>query len=143
MALASTCRQCISFATILFIRCFYHETQLVAAFILNFLLQRCLGDSDKVCPVCERANRKVLIRSQRAPAISEAYQVFEMKKSLEIPGDLHEQFFRCNALLQHQAAFRSLRLLTGISKAHPTALKPCQIFLEEVSSRRIDHISKN
>jgi vacuolar protein sorting-associated protein 11 len=40
--------------------------------------QRCLGDSDKVCPVCERANRKV----------------FEMKKSLEIPGDLHEQFFR-------------------------------------------------
>ena len=25
----------------------------------KFFLQRCLGDSDKVCPVCERTNRKV------------------------------------------------------------------------------------
>jgi hypothetical protein len=32
------------------------------------------------------------------PAIFEAVQVFEMKKSLEIPGDLHEQFFRSVAV---------------------------------------------
>jgi hypothetical protein len=72
-----------------------------------------LGDSDKVCPVCERANRKVGIQQLSALAISEACQVFEMKKSLEIPGDLHEQFFRYRASL----AFSSnLTFVTQISQ---------------------------
>jgi hypothetical protein len=88
----------------------------VAVFILTFLPQRCLGDSDKVCPVCERANRKVSTLSQPAPAIFEAYQVFEMKKSLEIPGDLHEQFFRCHALLQYSNFISELTLASQVSQ---------------------------
>jgi hypothetical protein len=39
----------------------------------------------------------LLFRTRCLP-IFEAFQVFEMKKSLEIPGDLHEQFFRFVAI---------------------------------------------
>ena len=92
-----------------------------------FLGQRCLGDSDKVCPVCERTNRKVknpiaciFLHTERAVHVS--HQVFEMKKSLEIPGDLHEQFFRYRAM---QTNFKlcqhlSCRYLKGSSDGFKT-----------------------
>ena len=128
MALASTCLPCTSFATIHFIRSSQFEPFFLSPprpFI--FLVQRCLGDSDKVCPVCERTNRKVknpiaciLLHTKRAVHVS--HQVFEMKKSLEIPGDLHEQFFRYRAvqtnfkLCQHL----SCRYLKGSSDGFKT-----------------------
>jgi hypothetical protein len=54
-------------------------------------------------------------------AIAEAQQVFEMKKSLEIPGDLHEQFFRYLTVvcLNHSSHFHH-RYLKGSSDGFKT-----------------------
>ena len=62
-----------------------------------------------------------------------------MKKSLEIPGDLHEQFFRFLLLCAPVSKADCCRR-TGISKVHPTVSKRCQIFSEGVSSLHIDRI---
>lgn len=55
-----------------------------------------------------------------APYVSEVHQVFEMKKSLEIPGDLHEQFFRYGSLLACFLAHISPRYLKGSSDGFKT-----------------------
>ena len=66
--------------------------------------------------------------SSSAPAISEACQVFEMKKSLEIPGDLHEQFFRYRASL----AFSSiLTFVTQISQRLIRRFQNCVRFFRK------------
>jgi hypothetical protein len=64
-----------------------------------------------------------------------------MKKSLEIPGDLHEQFFRCHSvhvISKHNALF------ADTSRARLMDSKQCRIFSEGVFSliNEINPVSK-
>ena len=144
VVLASTCLPCISFATILFIRWTHRPFKSIISLFHGFLLllQRCLGDSDKVCPVCERANRKV----------SRTSITFILWYPLHLPSLKLSRFLKwknlwrflvictssSSGLVLWHAWIEALTFPTGTSKVHLMASKQCRIFLEGASSPRID-----